>query len=79
MAQLISEEKMQKDLSVILDYFNLLKKAPKLAKSGTAYEIENTKSLREDKIGNRNSGEVERILAQAPDKKDEYIKVKTVL
>lgn len=71
--------KMQKDLSAILDYFDLLKKAPKAEKNKSIYEIEDTLGLREDKTKDRNNSEAERILEQAPDKKDDYIKVKTIL
>ena len=72
-------EKMQKDLSAILDYFDLLKKAPKIKKKTGIHETENTNGLREDKPKERNNSEAEKIIAQAPDKKDDYIKVKTIL
>lgn len=73
-------EKMQKDLSAILDYFNLLKKAPKKSNLslGEATKFENA-NLREDKAAPQRREVVERIIAAAPDKKDDYIKVKTVL
>jgi len=67
--------KMQKDLSEILDYFNLLKKAPKI-------EIRNPKS----KTQNPREDEVilsydirDEIVGAAPDKKEGYIKVKAIL
>jgi len=69
-------EKMQKDMSAILDYFNLLKKAPKpkalLEKKG------NTSSLREDETKQRSASTAEKIIASFPDKKDGYIKVKNI-
>ncbi|MCX6721749.1 MAG: Asp-tRNA(Asn)/Glu-tRNA(Gln) amidotransferase subunit GatC [Candidatus Staskawiczbacteria bacterium] len=70
-------EKMQKDLSAILDYFALLKKAPKLSKA----QIASAKvlSLRRDEIISQNREVVEKLIDAAPDKKDDYIKVKTIL
>ena len=68
--------KMQKDLSEVFDYFTLLKKAPKI-------KISNLQTpgvcTREDKILPRDAGLAERIIAAAPDKKDDYIKVKAIL
>ena len=70
-------EKMQKDLSAILDYFNLLKKAPSPAK------IFQEKNLggqaRIDEVKERDATETEKLLKDAPDKKDGYIKVKAIL
>lgn len=66
--------KMQKDLSKILDYFELLKKAPKLEKD--KMEIKET-FLREDEA--KKSYLSDEIVEAFPDKKDDYIKVKTIL
>lgn len=73
-------EKMQKDMSAILDYFNLLKKAPR----STGNFSENfgeraSKSLREDEVLPRDAGLAEKIIKASPDKKDDYIKVKAIL
>ena len=69
-------EKMQKDLSEILDYFNLLKKAPAsprlMAGSGEAKP-----AFRKDEA--RRSDLADEIIGAAPDKKDDYIKVKTIM
>ncbi len=68
-------EKMQKDLSAILDYFNLLKKAPKPeASSKTAENL----SARKDETKPRDASVVEKLISAAPDKKDDYIKVKAI-
>ena len=68
-------EKMQKDLSAILDYFDLLKKAPKVkAQIATA----DTSALRKDEVVSSHDI-IDKIIAAAPDKKDDYIKVKTIL
>ena len=71
-------EKMQKDLSSILDYFNLLKKAPKPETIGILNSGENL-SLRKDEAIQQKREVVEKIIALSPDKKDDYIKVKTIL
>ena len=68
--------KMQKDLSAILDYFNLLKNAPKIKVQSAEAK---TNALRSDEILPRNASLAEKIIAAAPDKKDDYIKVKTIL
>ncbi len=70
-------EKMQKDLSAILDYFNLLNKAPSPDK--ILQENKLGGQARKDEILPRNASLTEKIMAAAPDKKDDYIKVKTIL
>jgi len=71
-------EKMQKDLSAILDYFDLLKKAPPAsAKSFGVAKKANV--FREDEINEQERETVDKIITSAPDKKDGYIKVKTIL
>ena len=70
-------EKMQKDLSAILDYFDLLKKAPKI-KSRVIKVVKNS-DLRIDDAKLRDAGLAEKLIAAAPDKKEDYIKVKTIL
>lgn len=69
-------EKMRKDMSAILDYFNLLKKAPKLKKTEGDYKGLN--SLRKDEVVSSHDS-ADELIASAPDKKDGYIKVKTIL
>ncbi len=69
-------EKMQKDLSEILDYFDLLKKAPKPEK---AVEIEgDLRATRKDEITSSHDI-ADELIGAAPDKKDDYIKVKSIL
>lgn len=69
-------EKMQKDLSAIFDYFNLLKKAPKPSKEKAISK--EAKHLRKDEANPRDAGVPETIISSAPDKKDDYIKVKAI-
>lgn len=68
--------KMQKDLSKILDYVDLLKKAPKAKKN----EIKRTdlKATRKDEVIS-NHDIADKMIAQIPDKKDDFIKVKSIL
>ena len=69
--------KMQKDLSAILDYFNLLKKAPNPEKIKNF--ISGNKNLRRDETTPRDVTTAEKLIAAAPDKKEGYIKVKSIL
>jgi aspartyl-tRNA(Asn)/glutamyl-tRNA(Gln) amidotransferase subunit C len=71
-------EKMQKDLSAILDYFDLLKKAPPL-RQGFAGQAPESNNLRKDEVLPEKREMAEKIIQSAPDKKDDYIKVKAVL
>jgi len=70
-------EKMQKNLSAILDYFNLLKNVPaiKIEKSASG----KASAWREDETRPKEAGLAEKLIAAAPDKKDDYIKVKAIL
>ena len=71
-------EKIQKDLSAILDYFNLLKKAPKVKEEKPASRPKGypATAWRRDEV--KRNDLADEIIAAAPDKKDDYIKVKTV-
>ena len=73
---------MQKDLSSILDYFDLLKKAPR---TKTNYSniprnngIADSNVTRKDEVIS-NYDKRDELVAAAPDKKDDYIKVKAIL
>ena len=68
-------EKMQKDLSAILDYFDLLKKAPKIKIKSVKSQISN---LRKDEVLPKDASVAEKIIAAAPDTKDDFIKVKAI-
>lgn len=70
-------EKMQKDLSAILDYFNLLKKAPKPEKPSDKMVVAG--NLRKDVTEPKDAGLAEKLIKAAPNTKDGYIKVKTIL
>ncbi len=81
---------MQKDLTSILDYFEVLKKAPKVAKVTKVTKgmkvAKSKKMIGELKDGLRKDVAIERptslasnLVQAAPDKKDDYFKVKAIL
>lgn len=68
--------KMQKELSVILDYFNLLKETSNKTEASdltTKREI-----MRQDVIKSQEESLTKRLVEAAPDKKENHIKVKAV-
>ena len=69
--------KMQKDLTEILAYFDLLKKAPAPSGRGSPSEFGRPTSLRSDQVISNHDIAV-KLIANAPDKKDDYIKVKAI-
>ena len=69
-------EKMQKDLSAILDYFILLKNVPEIGKNEAVKIVKNI--LRKDEAVEKNNSVAEKLIQAAPDKKDDYIKVKSI-
>lgn len=71
-------EKMQKDLSAILDYFNVLKsaKSPKLKVKSNIEKMGNT---RKDVVVEKPASLANNLVQAAPDKKEGYIKVKSIL
>lgn len=77
------EEKFQKDLASILDYFNSLKKVDvstvKPTFQATEFFLKKGKSMREDKIDSQLIQPPNKLIEAAPGKKDDYIKVKAVL
>lgn len=85
-------EKMQKDLSSILGYFNILKKAPlkSVETHGGSLAFAESEAvssekrgsvrseLREDKVVEKPASLANNLIAAAPNKKEEYIKVKQI-
>jgi aspartyl-tRNA(Asn)/glutamyl-tRNA(Gln) amidotransferase subunit C len=73
-------ETMQKDLSAVLDYFEILKK---IDTSNVKLEnkdiLDIEKITRKDEVLFENNKTNDWLLNQAPDKKDDYIKVKAIL
>ena len=73
-------ELMQKDLSGILDYFEILKKIDtSKVKLENKDILEIERITRKDKILFEDNKTNDWLLNQAPDKKDDYIKVKAIL
>jgi aspartyl/glutamyl-tRNA(Asn/Gln) amidotransferase C subunit len=70
-------EKMQKDLSAILDYFNLLKKAPAPSKILQQQNLGGQALRKDEAVSSHDIAD--KLISAAPDKKDNYIKVKTIL
>jgi len=71
-------EKMQKDMSAILDYFNLLKKADRHPMSIKLDRHRVSNQLRKDEVISSHDL-VDELIAAVPDKKDDYIKVRPPL
>ena len=72
-------EKMQKDLSAILDYFALLQKAPKLSKKEKMISLPVEKVTRKDEVVVKNTNIANTLISAAPSQQDGYIKVKAIL
>lgn len=73
-------EKMQQDLSLILDYFNLLKTINIEGVEPTFHSISNLKvSLRKDEAKKDSPEEVDKLRDQAPEKEKRYTRVKEIL
>ena len=71
-------KKMQKDLTAILDYFKVLKKAPRSTKA-TKVTQEQKNGLRKDEIKERPASLAGDLVQAAPQKKEGYVKVKAIL
>jgi len=70
-------KKMQKDLSAILDYFELLKG---VGGEATVSDFDKKeKVLRKDEARPQPDSVVENLVKAAPDKKEKYIRVKAIL
>ena len=78
----LSEEeknKFQKELSVILDYFNLLKKVDVSKVKPTSHTVPSLESYgRGDKPEKENPERVKKLIDAAPEKEEDFIKVKAV-
>jgi len=71
------KERMQKDLSSILDYFTLLKKAPKFNTGKKS--VVGLLSTRKDENISQDPATVKEMSDAFPNKKNGYIKVKSIL
>jgi len=69
-------EKMQKDMSAVLEYFNILKQV-KSSKVKVKSSIKDN-VVRKDEVLERPASLANNLVKSAPDKKDKYIKVKNI-
>jgi len=72
-------EKMQQDLTAILDYFDVLQKAPKVKVGKQSVSKFELNQSRNDVVAQRSASLAYNLVEAAPDKKDGYIKVKSIL
>jgi aspartyl-tRNA(Asn)/glutamyl-tRNA(Gln) amidotransferase subunit C len=70
-------EKYQKELSLILDYFEKLKEVDVSGIEPTSHSIKVENVMRQDEAKGRGTGK--KLMELAPDKKDDYLKVKSIL
>ena len=71
-------KKFQKELSRILDYFDLLKKADTFKTEPSFFGKEKLTVMREDKAEPENLKIRDKLIEAAPDKKERHFKVKAV-
>lgn len=72
-------EKMQKELSLILDYFNLLKEINTERVVPTSHSIEIESVMRKDESKKEDIEKINKLIEMTPEKKKRYIKVKAIL
>ena len=72
-------EKFPKDLSEILDYFDKLKKADVADSTLVNYPSSAQNVIRKDEARSADSETKRKIMALAPETKDGWLKVKTIL
>jgi len=72
-------EKFQKDLSSILDYFEKLKEIDVSNVSATSHSIEIENVTRGDNIESIKPDTQKNLMALMPEKKESYLKVKSIL
>lgn len=72
-------EKMEKELSLILDYFNLLKEVDVSGIEPSFYFAEELKKItaREDCV--KKSKKAKKLLDSVPETKEDFVRVKTIL
>ena len=71
-------EKMEKELSSILEYFEKLKEVDVSQVEPTFHSVPIENVMREDKINAKRNTQGAKLLYSAPDTKDGYLKVKSI-
>ena len=72
-------EKMQKELSVILEYIDLLKEVDVSEIKPTFHSVLIENVMREDEAKRESPKTVNKLLDEAPSKEEGYVKVKEIL
>ncbi len=77
------EEKFQKDLSIILDYFSILNKVDvsgikPFSQNVGEFACCKNEEAREDKVLSENLESANELIGQAPEKTERHIKVKAI-
>lgn len=72
-------EKMQKDLSLILDYFNLLKAIDISGVESTSQVSRSEIFCRKDEARKESPEESDKLINAVPEKENRYIRVKEIL
>lgn len=71
--------KMQKELSLILDYFKILKDVNTQGIKPTSHPILTESHLRRDEVSKREPEKTQKLIDLTPEKKNGYLKVKSIL
>ncbi len=71
-------EKMEKELSSILEYFEKLKEVDVSQVEPTFHSVPIENVMREDKINKKHQTQSAKLLYLAPETKDGYLKVKSI-
>lgn len=72
-------DKMQKELSSILDYMEKLKEVDVSKVEPTSYSVQLENVMRKDEVKNTDPQAKKKSLKQASETKDNYLKVKSIL
>lgn len=72
-------KKYQKELSSILDYIEKLKEVDVSRISPTSHSIEMENVIRSDEVKSAKSEVIKKIIEQAPETKEGFLKVKSIL
>ena len=71
---------MEKDLSLILDYFNLLKMIDVTGIEPTFHSISNLETFgRKDEAKKESEEKIDKLIKAAPERDERYIRVKEIL
>ena len=72
-------EKMEKELSLILDYFNLIREVDVSGVEPISYLNMNKNVMRKDEAFPKSDEEIEEIIKAFPEKQGRHLKIKAIL